>query len=145
MEHIIPYHLLPWFFFYMIAAIFMFGSLLAAVGSACNDQKEVQSIMPFVMIPMIIPMFVLMPIIKEPLGSFSTALSLIPPFTPVTMMLRQATPTTIPAWQPWVGMAGVALFTLFCVWAGGRIFRIGILLQGTTPKIGLLAKWVFKG
>ncbi len=145
LKEIIPFNLLPWFFFYMIAAIFMFGSLLAAVGSACNDQKEIQSIMPFVMIPMIIPMFVLMPVIKEPLGSLATGLSLIPPFTPMTMLLRQATPSTIPAWQPWVGMAGVAVFTLFCVWAGGRIFRVGILMQGKAPKIRELARWVFKG
>jgi ABC-2 type transport system permease protein len=61
------------------------------------------------------------------------------------MMLRQATPSTIPAWQPWVGLAGVALFTLFCVWAGGRIFRIGILMQGKAPKAGTLVKWIFKG
>jgi len=141
----IPFDLLPWFFFYMTAAIFMFGSLYAAVGSACNDQKEVQSIMPFVMIPMLVPMFVIMPVIKEPLGGLATGLSLIPPFTPMTMMLRQASPTTIPAWQPWVGMIGVALFTLFCIWAGARIFRIGILMQGKAPKVGELVKWVFKG
>lgn len=141
----IPFQLLPWFFFYMIAGIFMFGSLFAAVGAACNDQKEVQSIMPFVMIPMMIPMFVLVPVIKEPTGGFATWLSLIPPCTPMTMMLRQATPTTIPEWQPWVGMAGVALFTIFCIWAGGRIFRIGILMQGKAPKPGELVKWVFKG
>jgi len=145
MEDLIPFHLLPWFFFYMITSIIMFGSLLAAVGSACNDQKEVQSIMPFVMIPMLFPMFVMMPLIKEPTGAFATGLSLIPPFTPMTMMLRQTTPTSIPAWQPWVGMVGVAIFTLFCTWAGGRIFRIGILMQGKAPKIGELVRWVFKG
>ncbi|MBU0756246.1 MAG: ABC transporter permease, partial [Planctomycetes bacterium] len=128
---------------YMIAAIFMYGSLLAAVGSACNDQKEIQSIMPFVMIPMMVPMFVLIPVIKEPLGGLATTLSLIPPFTPMTMMLRQATPTSIPAWQPWAGMVGIALFTLFSIWAGSRIFRVGILMQGKAPKVGELVKWVF--
>ena len=60
-------------------------------------------------------------------------------------MLRQATLSTIPAWQPWVGLAGVAAFTLLCVWAGGRIFRVGILMQGKAPKVGELIKWVFRG
>jgi ABC-2 type transport system permease protein len=145
LHDVIPYRVLPWFFFYMIVAIFMFGSLLAAVGAACNDQKEVQSIMPAIMLPMIIPMMVLVPVIKEPLSAFSTWMSLIPPFTPMMMLLRQATPISIPWWQPWAGIAGVVALTLFCVWAGGRIFRIGILMQGQPPRIGDLVRWVFRG
>lgn len=145
LQEYIPYRMLPWFFFYMVAAIFMFGSLFAAVGAACSEQKEVQSIMPFVMLPMIVPMCVLFPVIREPMGSFATWMSLFPPFTPMIMLLRQSTPMTIPAWQVWVAIAGVVLTTLFCVWAGGRIFRIGILMQGKAPKIGDLVKWAIRG
>jgi ABC-2 type transport system permease protein len=141
----IPYHVLPWFFTYMIAAIFLFGSLLAAVGSACNDQKELQSIMPFIMLPMLAPMFVLFPMIKEPLGGLATWMCLFPLFAPMVSVLRQATTISIPAWQPWVSMAGVIVTTLFCVWAGGRIFRVGILMQGKAPKIRELARWALRG
>jgi len=141
----VPYHILPWFFVYMVMAIFMFGAINSAVGAACNDQKELQSLSFPAILPMIIPMFVLFPVIKEPTSTFATVLSLIPPFTPMLMVLRKAAPTTIPEWQPWVGLLGVALFTLFAIWAGGRVFRVGLLMQGGPPKIRDLLRWAIRG
>jgi ABC-2 type transport system permease protein len=145
LEKYVPMHILPWFFVYMLLSIFMFGSLLAALGSACNDPKDAQSLTMPAMLPMIIPMFVIFPIAKEPLGSLATVMSLIPPFTPMVMLLRQASPVTIPAWQPWVGLAGIIALTLLAVWLGGRIFRIGILMQGKPPKLTDVVRWAFKG
>ncbi len=46
-----------------------------------------------------------------PEGAFATIMSLIPPFTPMLMLIRQSTPAGVPAWQPWIGLIGVALFT----------------------------------
>jgi hypothetical protein len=34
------------------------------------------------------------------------------------------------------------LTALACVWAGGKIFRIGILSQGQAPTLGRLALWL---
>jgi ABC-2 type transport system permease protein len=145
LEKYIPMHIIPWFFAYMLLSVFMFGSLLAAVGSACNDPKDAQSLTMPAMLPMIIPMFVIFPIAKEPLGSFATVMSLIPPFTPMVMLLRQATPMTLPAWQPWAGLAGIVALTLLAIWLGGRIFRIGILMQGKPPKLADVIRWAFRG
>jgi ABC-2 type transport system permease protein len=141
----IPYHILPWFFTYMIAAVFMSGAMFIAVGSACNDAKELQSLTMPVMLPMMIPMFVLGPVLKEPASSFAVGLSLVPPCTPMLMLLRQSMPGGVPLWQPLAGLIGVALYTLFCVWAGGRIFRIALLTQGSTPKISDLCRWALRG
>ncbi len=141
----IPYHVLPWFFVYLILFVIMVGSAMAALGSACNDNKDAQSLQFPAMIPVILPLFIMVPIIQNPVGSMATTLSLIPPFTPTLMIIRLATPVTIPIWQPVAGLAGVILFTLFSVWAGGRIFRTLILMQGVKPKLGNLLKLVFRG
>ena len=141
----VPLEILPWFFVNMCAAIFMFGALCIAVGAACNDAKEAQSLTMPIMLPLIVPMMVMVPIIKEPLSTFSTVMSLIPPFTPMIMLLRQSTPAGIPAWQPWVGLVGMIGATLLCVWAGGRIFRVGLLMQGKGPKITDLVRWAIRG
>jgi ABC-type Na+ efflux pump permease subunit len=142
---IIPYHVLPWFFIYLLLNIIMVGCVMAALGSTCNDSKDAQAIQFPAMLPLIIPMFVMMPVIQNPMGSFATTMSLIPPFTPMLMLVRQATQVTIPMWQPIVGLAGVLLFTVLSVWAGGRIFRSFIILHGKRPKFGMLIRQIFKG
>ena len=144
MEYV-PLELIPWFLVYMAAAIAMCGAGCIAVGAACNDAKEVQSLMLPIMLPFMLPMFVLVPVIKEPLGAFATWLSLFPPCTPMLMLLRQAGPATIPAWQPWVGLAGILVTSVLCVWAGGRIFRVGLLMQGKPPKPADLLRWAIRG
>jgi len=141
----IPYDIVPWFFVFLILDIIMVGSGMAALGSACNDNKDAQSLQFPAMLPVLLPLFVMMPVIQEPLSSFSTVLSLFPPFTPLLMLLRMATPVSIPVWQPLVGLIGVVLLTVFSVWAGGRIFRTCILMQGQKPKLGNLIKYIVRG
>lgn len=143
--NMIPYDVIPWFFVFLILNIIMVGSGMAALGSACNDNKDAQSLQFPAMLPIILPLFIMMPVIQEPSSSFSTSLSLFPPFTPMLMLLRISTPVTIPLWQPVAGLLGVLIFTIFSVWAGGRIFRTCILLQGQKPKLANLVKYVVRG
>jgi ABC-2 type transport system permease protein len=145
MSEILPYHVLPWFFTFLVLFVIMTGSVMAALGSVCNDNKDAQSLQFPAMLPVILPLFILMPVLQNPISSLSTWLSLFPPFTPTLMMVRLATPVTIPVWQPYVGLAGVILFTVFSVWVGGRIFRTGILLQGQKPTLANLIKYGFRG
>jgi ABC-2 type transport system permease protein len=144
-RHLVPYNVLPWFFAYLILDIVMIGSMMAALGSACNDSKDAQSLQFPAMLPVILPLFLMMPVLIEPLSPLSTGLSLFPPFTPALMLIRQVSPVTIPLWQPVVGLAGMAIFTLFTVWVAGRIFRTCILLQGQKPKLARLVRYAVKG
>jgi ABC-2 type transport system permease protein len=136
---------LPWFLVYQVAAIFLSGALFLAIGAACNDFKDAQSLMLPVWMTVLAPMFVWFVVVKDPRSSFATWVSLIPPCTPMLMLLRQATPMGVPAWQPWVGLIGVAAFTTGCVWVAGRVFRVGMLMQGKTPKMSDLVRWAVRG
>jgi len=141
----IPFHVLPWFFSYMILAIVMFGSMAASFGAACSEPKDAQTLTFPAMIPAVFPMFIYFPVLKEPLSRFATVMSLIPPFTPMLMLVRQATPEHIPLWQPVAGLLGVVAFTVLFVWAGGRVFRVAILMQGMPPRLVNILRWAIRG
>jgi ABC-2 type transport system permease protein len=145
LSEFIPYHVLPWFFVYTLLATVMLGAVYAAFGSMCNDPSEAQSLMLPAMLPVMIPMFIMVPVLREPESTFATAMSLVPFFTPMLMLIRQTALESLPAWQPWLGLLGMALFTLLAVWAGGRIFRVAILMQGTPPKLGNMMRWAVRG
>jgi ABC-type Na+ efflux pump permease subunit len=98
-----------------------------------------------VLAPVMIPMFVMLPVIDSPNGAFATAMSLFPPFTPMLMLLRQAIPGGVPAWQPWVGLLAILLCAWAGIWAAGRVFRVAILMQGQPPRLADIARWAMKG
>ena len=141
----IPYDTLPWFFVYLIFAVIMYGTIMASLGSTCNDSKDAQNIQFPAMLPILLPMFLMMPIIQNPLSGFATWASLFPPFTPMLMLVRQSTPVVVPMWQPIVGIIGMLVFTILAVWAGGRIFRSSIIMVGKHPKFGTMLKYIIKG
>jgi len=142
---VLPYRAVAWFFPFMVLAVAMFGALFAALGAACNDSAEAQSVSFVGILPMVIPSFMMMPVLLAPNAAFATIISLIPPFTPIMMLMRLATPAGVPAWEPWVGLLGVVLTTALVVWLGGRLFRVAILMQGTPPKPQNLVRWAIRG
>jgi len=72
-------------------------------------------------------------------------MSFFPFATPMLMIARQAIPPGVPLWQPVVGILVVLATTVACVWVAGRIFRIGILMQGKGASISQLLRWVVRG
>jgi ABC-2 type transport system permease protein len=143
-EYLTP-EIISWFLVYQVLAVFMFGSLFAAVGAACSDMKEAQAMMMPVTLMIMLPLFVWVNVIQEPTSAFATAVSLFPPATPMLMVARQAVPPGIPVWQPLLGVVLMVATTLLCVYVAGRIFRVGILMQGKGPRFGDLVRWVIRG
>ena len=90
-------------------------------------------------------MFLLGPVMKEPNSTLAFWASLVPPLSPLLMTMRLAHPEGVPSWQPWLALVGVAAFAVLTVFAGGRIFRIAILTQGQTPRLGNLVRWAIRG
>jgi len=140
-----PFHLLPWFLAYVVLAILMVGGNSLALGAACNDARDAQNLTLPSILPLLIPMFLLGPVLKEPHSAFATAASLFPPFTPMLMMLRQSQPAGVPAWQPWLGLVGVMVFTGLLVYAAARVFRVGLLMLGKPPRLREILRWAVRG
>ncbi len=142
---LIPLSVLGWFVVYQGMAVLMFGSVFVAIGAAVTDMKEAQSMVTPAMLLLVMPMFVWMIVIKEPTSALSTGLSLFPPATPMLMVMRAAAAPQLPLWQPLLGVLLVLITTVLFVIAAGRIFRVGLLMQGKGARIGEMMKWAFTG
>lgn len=139
----LPRALLPWFVLYTVLAVFLYGSLYIAVGAACTDLKDAQSMMVPVMLLSILPMFVMEAVVKAPTSGLAVGASLFPPATPFLMLLRQSLHPPPALWQVVAGVPLTLATTVACVWAAGRIFRIGVLMQGKSANYREMLRWVF--
>jgi ABC-2 type transport system permease protein len=141
----LPLWLIGWFLTFEILASVLYGSVFIAVGAACSDLKDSQSLLMPAMLFMIFPLMVWFNVLQEPLSSFAVWVSLFPPATPMLMLLRLAASPMVPMWQAALGILLVLVTAMVCVFAAGRVFRIGILAQGKAPKLNELARWVVRG
>ncbi len=138
----IPPQLLGMTILFVVLAVFLFGSLYLAMGSACSELKDAQSLMMPVMLLSMLPMFVWTAVLRAPNSPLAVGMSLFPPATPYLMLLRMAMQPPPPLWQVGLSVLLTALFVLACVWAAAKIFRIGLLMQGKAPSFAELARWV---
>ncbi len=141
--HLVNPMMFVWLFVFLLLAIFMFGAVFAGLGAACSEMRDAQNFMTPVMLVMMAPMFMIAPIVQSPNGSFAKAVSLFPPMTPMIMLLRLGTTPGPMWWEVALSLVLTLGFTLACVWAGAKIFRIGILSQGQAPSLRKLIGWVF--
>jgi ABC-2 type transport system permease protein len=141
--HAVTPSLVAYFVLFMALAVLLYGSIFIAVGAACSDLKDAQSLITPVMLVAVMPMFAWQLVLKSPSSPAAVALSLFPPATPFLMLLRLAVQPGPPWWQVTAGILLAAATAVACVWAAGKIFRVGILTQGKSPGFGQMLRWIW--
>lgn len=120
---------------------FIYASLFAAVAAMCSTEQEAQQLQfPIVML-VVVPIIILAPVIDNPTSTFAVVTSLVPFFSPILMFARVASGAA----EFWEAALSVVLMigTLFATaWVGGRIYRVGILMQGKRPTLPELWRWI---
>ncbi|HEU5289806.1 MAG TPA: ABC transporter permease, partial [Cyclobacteriaceae bacterium] len=118
----------------------LYGALFAAVGSAVDSIQESQQFQFPITVPLLIGyMSLFFVILREPHGTLSFWLSMIPLTSPVAMIGRIA--YDVPTWELLLSMALLVAGFLCTIWIAGRIYRVGILMTGTKVSWKVLAKW----
>jgi ABC-2 type transport system permease protein len=137
--------LLAWFMVFLVLAVLIYGSLFMAVGAAAADIKDTQSLQMPLMMLVCVPTALLGVVVRDPAGKVAQIGSMFPFSAPMLMTARLGSPAEVAWWQPWVAATGVLAMSLGCVWAAGRIFRVGLLVQGGGVRFADLAKWIVRG
>lgn len=134
--------LLGYYLVFLLLATLLDGALYLAVGAACNEPRDAQTMMIPIVLLTILPVVAFSAIMKAPGGPLAVGLSLFPFSAPFVMMLRLAIHPPPPLWQVVAAVLVTAGAVVGCVWAAARIFRIGLLAQGTAPSWGKLLQWL---
>lgn len=129
------------FFLFFILAYLTYVCVYAIAGAVCNSEKEAQQFIMPIMMLMMMPWFLMMPIVMNPDAPFAIAFSLAPVFGPITMFVRTLV-TEPPIWHI-AASIGISVATIILFfWVTAKIFRVGILSYGKRPTIPELWKWI---
>ncbi len=128
------------FIFYFITGYLLYASVIAAIGSAVDNETETQQFMLPVTIPIIVALMVAMGTMQNPESSLSFWFSIIPLTSPIVMMAR--IPFGVPAWQLVISMALMVVTFLGFVWMAAKVYRTGILMYGKKSSWKELIKWL---
>ena len=137
----IPPYIFFYFVVFFILGYFLYGTLYAAVASTVNNEKEAQQMLMPITMFLVLPILLMTMVIKNPSGSTSVILSLIPFFAPIIMFMRICV-LMPPAWQVALSIGLLGLTVVAMVWLAAKIYRIGILMYGKKPSLPEIVKWI---
>ncbi len=133
----------PWiwvnFLVFFVLGYLLYASLYAGVGAMSNSVQDAQQFSTVLAMGMILPMVLMMVVIRAPDEPLAVVLSLVPFFTPILMFLRVCV-SNPPVWQVVLSWLLLGLTIWWAHHAGGRLFRAGILLYGSSPTWNSLAR-----
>ena len=133
------------FVFYFLGGYLLYGSLMAAIGSAVDSESDTQQFMIPITIPLIFAFILAQNVITNPAGSASFRLSEIPFTSPIVMLVRVAMGVGeggIPVWEVLLSMGLLIITFIGTTWLAGKIYRTGILMYGKKASYKELLKWI---
>lgn len=126
---------------YFVLGYFLYSSLFAAVGAICSREEEAQQAQfPIVML-LVIPLILQTSTIEGNGFPWLDWVALFPFFSPILMFPRAAA-GVVPGWMVFSSVVLMVLALVGTAWVAGRIYRVGILMQGKRPTLPQILRWV---
>jgi ABC-2 type transport system permease protein len=137
----IPLGVLVAFAVFFLLGYLLYSTMYAAIGAITTTEQEGQQLQFLVVIPLVLSVFMLAPVVRNPDSPAMVWMSMVPFFAPVVMYARIVVQTP-PLWQ-----IALSLLLLIGTIAGllvlcARIYRIGILIYGKRPNLPEILKWL---
>ncbi len=132
---------LPWTAIAAAGPLFLLGylfigSLMLATGSFGGNARESQQFGMLWALPAMVPVMLMTVLLSDPHGTLARVLSWIPFTAPITIVTRLSVdPGGMPAWQLAGSIAVLLLSIILAIVIGARLFRVGLLLTGSRPRL----------
>ena len=141
----IPTELFVYMLIFFILGFLIYAFMFGAVGSTASKLEDINtSVMPITML-FIIAFIVVMTSMSS--GNVDNTLMKVASFIPFTSpmaMFTRICMSTVPLYEILISIAILIGSTIGVGYVAAKIFRVGVLLYGTTPKIGSIIKAVWK-
>jgi ABC-2 type transport system permease protein len=123
---------------FFLLGYLLYASLYAAVGAVCSREEEAQQAQLPVTLLLVVPVVLLPSVMSDPMAAFGRWMAFVPFFAPVLQFARSAAGAAAP-WEIAVTLGLMALSVPVVAALAGRIYRVGLLMQGKRP--GLRSLW----
>jgi ABC-2 type transport system permease protein len=137
---LLPPSFLAWGLVFFVLGYAVYASLMAGLGALAPNLREASQATFVITLPLLVPLFLSSSVfMSEPNGSIATGLSLFPLSAPVAMMARLSA-GGVPAWQPPLAAALLALTAVLIVRGVAGMFQAQALLSGQGFNLKLYFK-----
>jgi ABC-2 type transport system permease protein len=124
---------------YFVLGYLLFATLMAVAGSMGTTMRESQQIAGIFTLSAALPWMTMGIVLANPNSPIAVALSYFPLTAPVMMLIRLGF-GQVPAGQIAISLALLIGGIGFSVWAGAKVFRVGLLMYGKRPGLKDLAQ-----
>jgi len=124
---------------YFVLGYLLFATLMAVAGSMGTTQRESQQIAGIFSFAAAIPWMALSVTFANPNAPLAVVLSYIPLTSPVMMLIRLGF-GQVPAGQIAISLVLLVAGIVVSLWAGAKVFHVGLLMYGKRPDLKDLAR-----
>ena len=136
-----PLSLLLYMLLFFVLGFFLYAFMFGAVGSTASKLEDINtSVMPIVML-FVIAFIVVMSALGS--GDVESPLMMVCsyiPFTSPMSMFTRIAMSTVPVYEIILSVGILIVSVVGIGVLSAKIYRVGVLLYGTTPKIGSILK-----
>lgn len=140
-----PVHILIYMLVFFLLGFFLYAFLYGAIGSTASKLEDINtSVMPVTFLFIIAFIIDVFSLASGSVDSVLMKICSYIPFTSPIVMFTRITMSTVPLYEILISIAILIVSVIGVGFVSAKIYRAGVLLYGTTPKLSTIIKAIKK-
>lgn len=137
----VPLHLLGYMLLFFVLGFFIYAFLYGAIGSTASKVEDINtSVMPLTVLFIVAFVVVVISMSSGTVENIAMKICSFIPFTSPIAMFTRIAMSTVPIYEIILSIL-ILIISVFGIGIlSAKIYRVGVLLYGTTPKISTILK-----